>query len=347
MIPAVKSAKNIFNAVRRIPAVMIANVLVTRKCSQKCLQCTIPLDPEGKDNMQFNDFIEIVDTLDRHGTQFLSISGGEPLLHPLLDELIRYAAGKNFVYVQLLSNLFSSKSKVEKTVETLMETGAGIQTSFDGFGDVADKLRGGKNVAETVMFGIDLINRENKKRKKPIRTSVNIVINQLNLVQIPEILEYIENIGWKANVDLYRWLSDNHNEVDKMKITDLVLLQDALDWIRSAPFVTTPRVIIDGYIDYLNGKQEKRCPYLEGSALGSKFFIEPNGEVNLCFGEPVGNLLRQKPVVIFRSEKWHNRLRELEKCEGCWNTCYTPAAITFHPKNMRELKAIWNIARKG
>ncbi len=342
---AYKLSKNLLNAVRRIPAVILANVLVSGKCSQKCLQCSIPDINDESVFMSSEAFSRIIDKLERHGTQFISISGGEPLLNPELEEILRYAARLKFLHVQLLTNLYAPEKLVRRTIDTILETGTGVQISFDGFGETADRLRGAKNVSETVLRGMELLDLKNRGSARPVRTSINVVVNALNLLQVPDIIALVERFGWKANVDLYRWSSSNHNEVEELKLHDTQELREVIRYIREQDCVTTPKPIIDGYLDHINDNYEKRCPYLDSKALGSKFYIGPEGKVEACLGGPVGNILKQTLEEIFSSEEWKQCLEKMEHCTGCWNTCYTPAAITFHPKAIKDLKAVWGIVK--
>ena len=238
-----RAGKNLTNFARRTPSILLANLLVTRCCTQRCLQCTIPETAGDNSFMPYETFVRLVDRLDRHGTHFVSVSGGEPMLHPDLPDMIRYAAGKRFLNLQLLTCFYGDEDARNRIIDVLLKTGTGIQVSFDGFGEVADRLRGADKVAERVTEGILLLDRENRKCAKRIRTSLNIVLSSLNLHQVPRLVEFAESIGWNINVDLYRRSSDTHRSVDMLKITDLDALDRAVDRIRRSPSVTTPRVI--------------------------------------------------------------------------------------------------------
>ncbi|MFC1485896.1 radical SAM protein [Candidatus Latescibacterota bacterium] len=341
-----RAGKNLANIARRIPSILLANLLVTRRCTQRCLQCTIP-DGAGDDSfMPFDTFAALVDCLDRHGTHFISISGGEPLLHPDLPDMIRLTAGKRFLYLQLLTNLYGAEDARDRIIDVLFETGTGIQVSFDGFGEVADRLRGADEVAARVMSGINLIDRENKKRRQRIRTSLNIVLSKLNLGQVPDLVEFAESLGWKMNVDLYRCSSETHRGVDMLLIDDLEALDRAIEHIRRSPSVTTPRMILDGYRRFLEGTHPKRCPYLECPSFVTKVFIWPDGETTVCINGTIGNLLTMTPGEIFSSETWRRRVDLMKHCPGCWNTCYTPSAITFHPQSRADMRVLWEILKK-
>lgn len=338
-----RAVRNLANAARGIPAVILANLLLTRRCTQACLQCSIPESAGDSPHMPFGTFTGALDLFARHGTQFVSLSGGEPLLHPRLEDCIRYAARGGFIHVQLLSTLYAGEAAVERTVATLLETGTGVQVSFDGFGEVADRLRGATGVSDRVMRGMELLTRGNRRLRRPVRTSANIVISRLNLHQVPDILRYIEGLGWKCNVDIYRWASDNQRECAGMKLVDGPELRRVLDIVRSSRAVTTPRAIIDGFPAWLRGEQPKRCPYLTSRGFGTKLYVNPDASVSVCLGPPFGDLLEDGVAGLFASTAWRERLDTIRRCPGCWNTCYTPAGIVFSPRSLRDVRDIWRM----
>jgi len=338
-----KLGRNINHYLKRRPAIFFANILVTYHCTQRCLQCTIPELSATWPKMSLNDFRVIIDKLDRYGTQGLSLSGGEPIAHPDLPELIAYASGKSFSNIHLLTTLYASEKVVRRTLDAVFENNVSLSCSFDGFGEVADSLRGGDHVADRVLAGINEFNYRNRKRTRPLGAYLNIVISQLNLYQIPEILQLAESIGWKVNVDLYRWQSENHREIDEMKIVDFDQLADMLELVKRSPNVVTPDWLVSGYSGYLRDDYVKYCPYLEAPTFGSKFFIHPNGDVAVCIGDHIGNLLTGEPEEIFAADVWANRKSEFHACRGCWNTCYTPAARFKSYFNPKDLKQAWQM----
>jgi len=282
--------------------------------------------------MTYDNFRKLIDKLSNYGTQVITLSGGDPLLHPQLEEFADYAYRKNFARIHLLTTLYGSDKQIEKTIAIILKYDLSMSVSFDGFGEIADQLRGAKNVAEIVKKNMWWFEQENKKRNKPLPTGVNIVISKLNLHQVPDILDFLEEIKWSVDVDIYRWRSSNQIENDILKLEDTPEFRKVLDRVRKSPIVTTPKWLIDGFPDYINQKSPKYCPYLDTPVLGSKFFIEADGVVGVCIGEPVGNLLEQTPQELFNSKEWRQKIEEFKKCQGCWNTCYSPLARLVHPK---------------
>jgi len=271
--------------------------------------------------MTLSDFKTIVDRLDEYGTHGLVLSGGEALLHPQLEECLNYAMSKHFSYVHILSNLYYSQSKLESFMEMIFKHRIAISCSFDGFDEVADDIRGAEDVSKVVMGNMEYLDKENRKRGKPIKTGVNVVISQLNMHQIPAILSYLESLRWPTNVDVY--YSSQRPEGDELKIVDFEGLRSVLERAKSSPAVITPKWILDGFIDSFHGKGPKYCPYLLSPSVGSRFFVQPNGDVKVCSGEPIGNLIAQTPQQIVDSAAWREKLKVFEACAGCWNSCYT------------------------
>jgi MoaA/NifB/PqqE/SkfB family radical SAM enzyme len=346
-IPAAfrRARANLGGLMRGTPSIFLANLQITRQCTQRCRQCSIPDGAAQAPPMRLDTFVDLVDRLDSGGTHFITISGGEPLTHPDLPEMIRYAATKKFIATQVLSNLYVPDPALDRVMRALIETGTGIQVSFDGFGDVADRLRGGHGVSDRVRRNILELDRRNRERSRRIRTSLNIVVSELNLHQVPDILAFAESIGWEANVDLYRCLAPQHKEDGALRIVDLGGLNRVIAGARRSRSVGTPRVILDGFGPFLEGRQEKRCPYLDCRAVLPKAYIGPDGAMSACFGATFGNLLAQSPEQIFRSSAWREEIAAMRRCRGCWNTCFTPFAIMLRPKSIGELRALWRELR--
>ncbi|MBI3111679.1 MAG: radical SAM protein [Ignavibacteriales bacterium] len=318
--------RNIPHIVKREPCFSLVEIMMTYHCTQRCLQCVIPLKGEEVPAMPFEDFKKVVDRLDAIGTHAIILSGGEPLLHPRFIECINYVAGKRFSYIHVLSTLYASQAKVQKLVQALLQHKVSLTCSFDGFGALADHLRGGRDVARVTMENMEYLDRENRNAGRPVKTGVNIVLSQMNLHQVPDILSYVERLGWLASLDVYRYTSDNQREDNSLKIEDIDAVRKIINRAIASPMVITPAWLLEGHLSNLEGKAPKYCPYLLSPSYGSRFFIHPNGDVKVCLGHRVGNLLVQTPQAILDSPEWSGARRSFESCTGCWTTCHTPLA---------------------
>ncbi len=338
--------KNIPKLVTHTPSMFFTEIILTLKCSQRCLQCNIPQRGNLPDStIKSEDFRSIIDRIHNYGTHGIVLSGGEPCMHPDFFELLAYTLQKKFTYVHILSNLFIPKLKALRLADLIAANGIGITISFDGLGSVADKIRGGKNVEKITLQNMKFINEAGLKLGKSIKGSANIVISQLNLHQVPQMIDLLSDLGWMINIDLYRNSSVNHNQVDAMVVTDHEKLQEVLDYAIKSDQVITPTWLLQGYIPYLKNNSIKQCPYISTPGLGSKFFIQPNGDVKVCIGEPAGNILKDKPGDIFKSDGWKEKVQEFNNCPGCWNTCYTPSARISNYFNFKEISNILKVLK--
>ncbi len=109
-------------------APFLSQLIVTRRCNLKCGYCNEfdhTSDPVPADILRTR-----IDKLKALGTLALEFSGGEPLLHPEIFSLIRYARDIGIPEVQMISNatLFT-----EEIVDKLNDAGLQhLQISVDG-----------------------------------------------------------------------------------------------------------------------------------------------------------------------------------------------------------------------
>ena len=316
--------KNIKNFVKRKPGFILVNLLLNYQCTQRCLQCSIP-DKAGADTiMSLENFKLIVDKLVEHGTQGITLSGGEPALNPYINEMIEYVSSKNLLRTQLLTNLYMPDSILDPLLNTCFKYGIPLQTSFDGLGKTADLIRGAKDVEKTVTANILKINEMNRNAQKGIQTRISLVVSKMNIDQIPQILQRLKEFGWKAYTDIYRWSSESHTENESMKVELDEKFSRAIELLKESEMILTPDWLLNGYENYFRNEAPKMCPYIESPTFGSKFFIHPKGEVSVCIGNSIGNILDSTPAELTSSEVWQSFKDKFEKCSGCWNTCYTP-----------------------
>ncbi len=336
-LPVERLVCNLINMYTKRPSMTQTSILLTYRCTQSCRQCAAPNIQTRNPYMRLDDLDIILHKLSRQGTHGVTFSGGDPMLHPQLDECARLAKSFRFLRVHLLTTLYGPENLIDNVIDTALRHRLSISCSFDGYGKLVDELRGASNVAETVERNMRKLDRENRKLRNPVQTGVNITLNAKNLQELPRILDLVKELNWKANIDLYRWASIRQSEHDDLKLTMNRELEEAIELAKNHPNVFTPNWLFDGFAGYMQGNFTKRCPYLELPSFGSKFFINPDGDVEVCIGGSVGNILENTPEEIFTSAKWWRKLRDFRQCKGCWNTCYTLTTGVFMDRNRADI----------
>lgn len=332
--------------ISRKPSVFFCSVRLTSLCSQACLQCGIPSQSDGS-FITPESFRQITQKLYKYGTRVLTLTGGEPALHPQLEEIMQIARATGFRAIGLLTNLYYPEAHQDKVIALSQDYGIGIHTSYDGLGEVADTLRGARDVQATVERGMLKINEQRKQGLYQGQPTATVVVSALNIKQLPEIINRLEELKWSLNIDFYRWESSNHRENDILKIKEADQIRQALQQIRQTQGLKTPLWYYDGLESRLNGNKLKQCPYLISPTFGSKFFVRENGDIYTCMNRVLGNLLKDELEDLFAGDIWNSLKVDFDNCRGCWNNCFTVSSRALSYVHMGTIRQyLWHKRRK-
>jgi len=319
------------------PINSVTEIKITRLCNQKCRQCNIHENRDGAPYMDYADYRVIARKLQKYGSLVGMISGGEPLLHPDIIEILDHARTVFPLSVSLVSGLYFDYDKIENVIDFCLKNGINIQTSMDGLGGNGDYLRGVKDHADIVLGNMKKISARKMELCSSSFTYVNCVLSAKNLYQVPEIIKASKEAGWEVTIGVYHSLLDTTKEDDEMKITDTESLQKIIDFLTDNPAILNLNSFIEGIPRIINNDFPDFCPFVDGKRTATRLTIMHNGEVHLCKGDAIGNLLEQDLDEIIKSKKYENLLVEYTSCEGCWSSCYTQKYLLFHPQNYKQV----------
>jgi len=94
---------------------------LTRKCTKRCSHCGNYSGPEASGFMETDRAMDLVHQADQFAIRRVRLTGGEPLLHPDVNKIVKYAFRKNFD-VAIASNGFwgvTEDAALEKFSELL------------------------------------------------------------------------------------------------------------------------------------------------------------------------------------------------------------------------------------
>ena len=154
---------------------LLAGVKLTHRCTLKCRQC--PFWQRPGDDIKFTDLKEIMKNLHQQGVRIWLMEGGEPLLWrdgPLNIHDVVEEAKKYFYCVGITTN-----GTLPIDVKTAV-----VWVSIDGLRDTHNYLR--SNSFDKVI--------ENIKKSQHPNLFSNIVINNLNYHEVPELVKLLSNI---------------------------------------------------------------------------------------------------------------------------------------------------------
>lgn len=172
-------------------------VFVTNRCNFSCNTCpfTQPSPwspPDAVPDISVQLFTDILNQY--RGATMVGLVGGEPLLHPELDELVRIAAGKKMV-VNLSTN---GSLLTEERIHQLLRLPLGfINISLDAVDETEFfRLRGGSpETYQQVKKNAARLGKIRKTMRSTISFKLSFVTDQVNIHRIPEFFECAKDLG--------------------------------------------------------------------------------------------------------------------------------------------------------
>lgn len=337
IVPKIITAKNIVkNGLARRPLNSSTEIRITRLCTQRCRQCQVYERTTDPPSMSLETFRQIGAKLKAYGSSIGFISGGEATLVPQLDQILVESKEIFPLATTLVTGLYNRTDVIEKFGRVALENDINIQTSFDGLGELGDKLRGAKNFAETVMKHLKLLSRIRGNSKSMLYA--NIVISNLNLDQVPELIRTVRDLGWQVTVGMYHSLTETTRFDREMKLQPGERLNRLVDFLLDNPDILNLNGFIRGIPEFVATGRSEFCAFTDSPVVATRLTIMEDASVHLCWGEPIGNLLEQDLKSILTGETYRQRLAQYRTCKGCWTTCYSQRYLLTHPKTFADLR---------
>lgn len=171
------------------PAPVWLEVAITSRCNLHCDYCCNGFPAAPDRDLSTPELLAVIDEAARLGTRYVSVSGGEPLLHPELPAILG-AIRRRGLLCGLTTNGLLLESK--------LDLAAGfdfVSVSLDGLGAVNDASRGAGAFARAAA-GI------RAARARGLRVYVNCQVTGRNRRHLGEFLRWAEGLGLGVRLDL-------------------------------------------------------------------------------------------------------------------------------------------------
>jgi pyrroloquinoline quinone biosynthesis protein E len=289
---------------------------LTHRCPLHCPYCSNPLGlvPRG-DELAAADWIRVLQQAAELGVLQVGFSGGEPLLHPGLVELVA-AARRAGLYSNLITSAVGLNAAM---IASLMAAGLDtVQISFQSDTEAPADAIAGTRAHEKKIAAAQAV------RAAGLPWSANVVLHRGNIDRVGEMIALAENLGAirieLANTQFYGWAFANRQELIPTRAQ--VERADAIARKESERLRGRMQVI---YVlpDYYE-KRPKPCLHGWGSR---GMTVNPRGDVLPCqAAESIPGLtfdnVRQRDLgAIWRESEAFNRFRGIEwmpePCRSC------------------------------
>ena len=159
----------------------VAALELTYRCNHKCLFCSCPWEADEKylkEELSYQEWTQIIDTLMSAGVSSFTLTGGEPLMRDDLKDIIDYILSRGATL-----NMISNGRKItDEFLDFIAERGVSICISIPGIETFVEHT--GVDNVEHVLSLFE------KAQAKGIRTTANIAVTKKNLPELYENIAY-------------------------------------------------------------------------------------------------------------------------------------------------------------
>lgn len=302
----------IFPSHKKLSTIML---YATDKCNAHCRHCFI-WNKKPIEFMSLELIKKIVNNKSVSKSTLIGLEGGEFILHPEYQEIIKYLS-VNHPNFDLLSNCV----EVEKLIEIVkLYPPKRLYISLDGNPEIHDSIRGVKGLHEKVLKIID-----NLKDIVPI--SVMFTLTPFNSF---DDLKHVAKICSENKIDMRIGIYNNMEYFDTKK--NALEEHNSLDYqIQDIP--EEVKLFAENY-DFMVLYRNYRDGYvkLSCSSVKDSIVIYPNGDIPLCQNKQIvlGNLHKEPLDVIINKKSTLQIHKEYKQCNSCWVNFHRKYDIVLH-----------------
>lgn len=301
----------------------VCEFALTNCCSSKCSFCSI-WKQQPKVMVDKEKAFEAIEKLDKLGVRFVTLTGGDPLLHKDVIEIIKKCKKHNIITALLNADArLVSEETARKLAEAKLDF---ISISVDHYTKrIIEDSRKIENLKEYIENAVRLL------KKYKLKTSASILICDYNHKELKELFDYCLDIGFDELALNYPEFSESPvyklggSAISLSKEDVVKALEKCIELKKQGYPIINP---IDSMRDIMRFLKNKKTKYL---CTGGRyvFFVDWLFDVYPCMhhAKPMGNLFELKK----------EDFKDL-KCNACNMSWYRDFSIYF-----RNVHSIWPV----
>jgi radical SAM protein with 4Fe4S-binding SPASM domain len=165
------------------------------RCNLRCIHCFMGGAPERTESLTAREVLSLIADLNAAGGRYVTLSGGEPLLHPAFDDIARFVAD-----LGLMGTVISNGTAIRpRSLDLIAALGFNLAISLDGISDpINQQIRGIS--AKRVIRVIDRV----IERLGPDRFTLSFTPVKANLDEIEPLFDFVVDRGIRrVNISVY------------------------------------------------------------------------------------------------------------------------------------------------
>ena len=235
-----------------------AQIELTNTCNLSCLHCFNNSGESHPNELTTQEILSLIDVLSSMGVHKITLTGGEPFLHPDLFKIVEYARKAPMTVTIFTNGTLITEDDIQKCKELAIKFAISVDSCNP---DTHDRFRGQKGALYKTLHNINLL----RNAGLPVRISVSL--STLNRNEIIETLTYF----------------NNHD------LTDYQVAEVNISGRERDEVVITPEEFFKVLVDQLNFEKSshtlnKRPPKPEGGCkiAQSLIYIKADGTILPC-----------------------------------------------------------------
>lgn len=325
----VKIGRAMRTAPKSLPILLL---WITDTCNLRCRMCgdrwRAHVSKE-KPLLSTDEWLSVIDSAQRLNTMIVSLTGGEPLLHPDLFYILDYIRKTPIASHICTNGALLTESNVAKLAKT--EVGS-ISVSLDSNEPSTHNSLRGRDCFNEVVTGIRCL----RKRMPGTKININFLVCRLNFRKMAHMVRFGKELG----VDQVNFAPIHTNLQHKYKpesdFRDLIFekedipaLSEELAKLRAAARTVGMRISSSSFLDGIPRF------YAESSRWHTCFAgyvccgVSPWGDVSPCADLDSKENVRHNPLhMIWRSNSFQQLRGKIDICNRqCWDTTHSELAI--------------------
>lgn len=302
--------------IRLVPAV--CDVSVTNACNARCDFCSYAYDKQLVKEKRWIDraeFARALPVLHRRGIRYVNFQGGEPLLHPKIENLVADTRSAG-IKPAVITNGWCLPQKIESLVDAGLGT---LLVSIDSHSLAEhERNRGLSGVGERIRQGLALA------RRHGVPTLASVTVSRL--VQFQALPELLKRLGFEGVTFSYprrapfgssSLVFSQDSALINFKPDELINALEAIKALKSDFPVLNPMASLEDIQRHVRGEEE------QFECVGGRkyFYLDWNLNVWRCeaWSKPLGSVFDLDHLPECR-----------DRCTACTMSCYRDTSVLMH-----------------
>lgn len=307
---------------------------VTQRCPNRCIYCSSFSDTTKSKYLDFDTICRVVDDAKSLGTKSVSLSGGEPLLHPDIVNITDYIHAQGLNCLLYTSGIVLAEDGIPTSVpsevlEKIKGTISKLIVNIESSDEETYNIIMGTNFGGFSLMQTTIRNA----RERGIAIEAHMVPMKVNYLQIPEVIKMCVDLGI-SQISFLRLVVQGRAQENLQKV---LLDTDEYD---------TAKRLMKEATEYSNIKIRMGVPFRNGTRRINcmtgicKLDVRYDGKVYPCeafknnnlmhVGIETDNVNKKSLKEIYLSSAYLIHVRSLletfqkeKTCETCMNQYYT------------------------